>query len=1209
VVPRTVSWPSDSAPGDFVSIYDWDILTLDRSSSAVVVEPLVLCAGVLPCTLRLQGGGSLRRERNGSLICTLSAGCTGMSLRFVRLECSDPNPAVFAPLVVEGITLQIHGSSLVGCASASDGGAIEARNGALVLVSETEFRGTHSDGSGGAIHSAQSTVWLVDSEFVNCSAAKGGGALDAAGGTVNISRVRFTRPTALSDGGAIRAYGAANLSIESSIFRAGHSNQRGGAVAFLGEILLVNHSQFISCSSKQGGGAIWSSCLNYYPVMQCGIMDIFQSHFEACSTEGAGGCIKVSSVAVKVQRSQFFSCSSGLEGGGALALMDSAATSLFLCTLWNNWATGKGGALLVLGGVLAVDECEFSCCHAGDSGGAIAASGSIKIAVDRSNFSSNNANGLGGGAFYMDESPTQLTKVRCIENFASAGGGGALLWSGRVAPIYLEEMVVSNTVDNQRHEASLEGMKKMCVTGNSAMYGPCVASTYQWLNVSQIPGAQSPAYAGIAFAVLITKCDAYNQTIISDSISLVQARAGGQRYAAYRPNTGMTISGTGFVGTMLQGSATLYLEIIPSFSNVNSELKQADIEGQPLVFIEGIDRQTSFTMRSADLPVFFMTGSGVCPVGHVLSLSREAGTTGNITLGSCLRCPNGKYSVDPLSGYDPKREPSCWNCPIRAQCIEGSLDAFPTGQWIISNGMYKLVGCPPGSKLVNYLSGAFIHDIQVCQPCTKSQYILDSNDPNCACQGCPNGAVCNGSTVTSLVPDSKWSVDSSRCRIVLVSCPAGYELLSATQECNLCPAASYCVGGSAQSVKCQYGLFSQPGSNSSSSCVAAVMVELSLSIPMPQENFTSVFQARYCQCLAEVSGVPTNRVIIWSISAQRRLVSNASSSTGSRSLIAVFNIVVGDDYAADQLLARLDTARINAQAVAEGLPMVQIQSVRINSPSITTTDRRLSILIVILSVVMGLLLIAGGKFARKMCMTKVADEERKLIMEMGALRQLLHLTKSNGYFLSSERVPFWRHGPVVVVSRSQLEAAARLRMFLEYEVEQLNSLALLVRGDTNDVVLHGGIESLQYQALKSWILEVACFLVRPDGILPEDIDAAEEGSRNRQPDLRQTMRWKFEYFVKYVARATVWSDCEGALFKSLQARVSKYLDAIAEMCTTRFLQLTSEKRGVDLISYYAADSSKPSHSKGWHFLVADSYYPQNSRLVCCTLASTRIKAS
>ena len=97
------------------------------------------------------------------------------------------------------------------------------------------------------------------------------------------------------------------------------------------------------------------------------------------------------------------------------------------------------------------------------------------------------------------------------------------------------------------------------------------------------------------------------------------------------------------------------------------------------------------------------------------------------------------------------------------------------------------------------------------------------------------------------------------------------------------------------------------------------------------------------------------------------------------------------------------------------------------------------------------------------------------------------------------------------------------------------------------------------------------------------------------------MRWKFEYFIKYVARASVWSDCEGALFKKLQARVSKYLNAIAEMCSSRFLQLTSEKRGDVLIAYCAADFSRFSLSKGWFFLDVDSFASRVSRLVSSIL--------
>ena len=61
-----------------------------------------------------------------------------------------------------------------------------------------------------------------------------------------------------------------------------------------------------------------------------------------------------------------------------------------------------------------------------------------------------------------------------------------------------------------------------CGSNITALYGPCIASDYRRLQSS---GAVGPVYSGVPFEFTVVKKDAYNNTILSDSASLLRASA------------------------------------------------------------------------------------------------------------------------------------------------------------------------------------------------------------------------------------------------------------------------------------------------------------------------------------------------------------------------------------------------------------------------------------------------------------------------------------------------------------------------------------------------------------------------------------------------------------------------------------------------------------------------------------------------------------
>lgn len=79
------------------------------------------------------------------------------------------------------------------------------------------------------------------------------------GSVLILSGSSFTDCNSDSDGGAIQAYDAALVTIETCNFTNIHSRGFGGAVAAHGSSLSITKSRLLNCTSKNGGGAVWSS--------------------------------------------------------------------------------------------------------------------------------------------------------------------------------------------------------------------------------------------------------------------------------------------------------------------------------------------------------------------------------------------------------------------------------------------------------------------------------------------------------------------------------------------------------------------------------------------------------------------------------------------------------------------------------------------------------------------------------------------------------------------------------------------------------------------------------------------------------------------------------------------------------------------------------------------------------------------------------------
>jgi len=311
----------------------------------------------------------------------------------------------------------------------------------------------------------------------------------------------------------------------------------------------------------------------------------------------------------------------------------------------------------------------------------------------------------------------------------------------------------------------------VCCFGGGAAYGSCVASSFHSLLLAGIPNSSKPAFPGIPFKVEAFKIDFYQQTIASDSNSILQTMS---------VDAALAISGS-FVVRFQGGHASLDLVVKPRVALIDADSGSTILASNTSIFFKEMDStDQNFAFTSQLYDVVFAKGVEICPVGFVFVLDQSQ-------WGSCLYCEVGTYSLNPLIGLS--KTPSCIRCPYKAVCDGGSQVRFSLGNWIARGDIFRLVSCPAGTALgYSPTSYAFGADYQQCISCGDNQYTVASEQTTCI--NCPVGASCVGGIFKATVQNSVWSRNGSLMRIE--ECPPGYIVTrddnrAFTDACVLCP--------------------------------------------------------------------------------------------------------------------------------------------------------------------------------------------------------------------------------------------------------------------------------------------------------------------------------------------------------------------------------------------------------------------------------------
>ena len=287
--PKHHDWPNVKGIATelaFRNVYDLDIVHLNNATSVndeldELELPLNLCSHPwLPCALTVQGHGSIKVNREASIICDSSTGCSQVTLVDVELACGD-NPRAMGPLQVSAsaishASISLFRSSIVGCSSDADGGSIRAFSMANLELHNVIIRNSSSQSKGGAIALVGASMNVTNSAFEHCYGNDMGGCIWMSKferypnlpmyASARITHCNFTGSFSRnSGGGALALEGSSSANVTSATFHKCVAATKGGAIQVAsGSSINISRCTFQSNSAR---GVGW--CLQHKLVEFC----------------------------------------------------------------------------------------------------------------------------------------------------------------------------------------------------------------------------------------------------------------------------------------------------------------------------------------------------------------------------------------------------------------------------------------------------------------------------------------------------------------------------------------------------------------------------------------------------------------------------------------------------------------------------------------------------------------------------------------------------------------------------------------------------------------------------------------------------------------------------------------------------------------------------------------------------------------------------
>ena len=505
------------------------------------------------------------------------------------------------------------------------------------------------------------------------------------GSVLFMSNTSFSGCGSNTDGGVVQAFDMATVEIKNCTITDAYSSGFGGAIAAYGSNVSISGSSLHNCFAAKGGGAVWSamyqSCYGSNQTFNTSLY-ISISVFSRCNTNGAGGAILADSMALM----------NGNETLGIVIL----SSQFSQCT-----SAAEGGAVRISGApvIASVSNTQFGFCTSNSSGGAISSSSASLSLVDCT-IKDNTAQGIGGGALHLNNSYFSVFETSIFNNRAPRGGGGAIFWQGFVNPSAIKCPASTTRVDSfcapnitlcllgtcmgrqgAQSIRELAILSSLCGTSDSsALFGPCIASNYSKLLVSQMIDS---IYTGEQFNFTATKQDAYGNTIFSDSSSFLQVIP--------VTDTGEVDSSTSILGSAVSklsnGVGSFQFAIQPTFSNIDMSKKPSAIYNlmHIALSVEGVDTESTL---SVNMKTLMLVQVMECVAGYAWASSAR----------TCDLCPPGFYCLGGSSGRQacPTGSYSESGASATSFCVASQTTSSSVSQAVVGGavgGVIFVLGC------------------------------------------------------------------------------------------------------------------------------------------------------------------------------------------------------------------------------------------------------------------------------------------------------------------------------------------------------------------------------------------------------------------------------------------------------------------------------------------------------------------------------------
>lgn len=342
------------------------------------------------------------------------------------------------------------------CSAYWDGGGVELQQlNNNIRIENTAFVDCTTQQNAGGLKIGENNhlIDVIGCSFIRCTAYEGGGAyVQTSNEYVHIAHSVFTDCIAGNSGGGIDFYQYNNyLTIEYTNFTNGQAMFGGGSsIEYQNYAAVISHNVYTNCMATDdseplkaaGGGAYNLNNNDYVLIEHCQFID--------CTSTGYAGAVYIDWMTdyPVVTNSYFERCSAGKNGGGMWTYQ---VTELYvLHSTFSNCTAEKGAAVFVeveSASFVISDVMVTSCAATIHGGGVYIGNGNDNGIIQDSQFADCHADG-NGGAIYVDNANTDMQLLDSVIDSCTATLGGGLL-SGRNDGMAISGTVISNCAAEQ----------------------------------------------------------------------------------------------------------------------------------------------------------------------------------------------------------------------------------------------------------------------------------------------------------------------------------------------------------------------------------------------------------------------------------------------------------------------------------------------------------------------------------------------------------------------------------------------------------------------------------------------------------------------------------------------------------------------------------------------------------------------------------------